>query len=130
MQRTLFAGAVVAAAVVLGSSTASAATLAGRWSSPVGKGTTIYLTLAAHGSSYTGTYSLVSTFTVKKQKKTISSTQPITATYKVANKIPTLVLRFTAHKPPLTSTCYLVKAHLRCVSPATSKVMVFSHVKS
>jgi hypothetical protein len=130
MQRTVFAGAVMAAAVVLGTSTASAATLAGRWSSAVGKNTTIYLTLATHGTAYTGTYSLVSTFTINKKTKTIKSTQPITATYRVANKIPTLVLRFTAHKPAVTSTCYLVKSQLRCISPATSKVLVFAHRKS
>lgn len=127
MRSVLLSTALLSAAALTATTTAYAANLSGNWTASLAKGSTvIHLDLKAKGSGYTGTYQLVSTFTVNKVKKSVKSTQPVTAEYRVVNKVPTLVLRFTALKPPVETLCSSVKSTLRCVAPATQQIVVFN----
>ncbi|HWE62309.1 MAG TPA: hypothetical protein VHB98_11415 [Chloroflexota bacterium] len=131
MRRSILVSVLVALAVLVGSTTARAATFSGTWIATYSKSVTLELSLKASGASYTGTYSFI-TFGATKSNahKQLKSIEPLTARTMQVNKVPTLVVTLTKQKPPVTFPCVLAKGKLRCLTPTTQKIIIFSPKKA
>lgn len=125
MRRTLLMGVMIAVLALANATAARAANLAGNWSASF-KGHAITLHLVGGGATYTGVYTIATSYTLGKTKKTVKSSQPITVAVKVAQKTPTAILTFT--KTRISTLCPISANKMRCVANATGQPIVFTHI--